>query len=123
MPAKRTNLNVAALKTNDDDDEVVCELDLSKPAKLSAKERDELNRLRAMPDSEIDYSDIPKHTGNLLDPRLLVHPHYKPKKVALSVRLDEDIVHWLKSGGKGYQTRLNRILRGAMLEAVLPTGN
>ena len=50
---------------------------------------------------------------------MLVHPHYKPRKIAISLRLDEDVVHWLKAGGKGYQTRLNRILRSAMLKAAL----
>jgi uncharacterized protein (DUF4415 family) len=39
------------------------------------------------------------------------------KKVALTCRLDVDIVAWLKQDGKGYQTRLNAILRQAMAHA------
>jgi uncharacterized protein (DUF4415 family) len=38
----------------------------------------------------------------------------EPSKVPVSVRIDTDVVAWLKRGGKGYQTRLNAILRQAM---------
>jgi len=39
---------------------------------------------------------------------------YRPMKEAVTVRLDADVVHWLKRDGKGYQTRLNAILRREM---------
>lgn len=42
--------------------------------------------------------------------------NYKPIKKTVNVRLDADIVEWLQSGGKGYQTRMNAILRQAMLK-------
>ena len=116
VPVRRTGRSGASSRKRD---EVVCELDLNSPVELSAEEQAELDALRNLPDSEIDYSDIPKHTGDMLDPRMLVHPHYKPRKIAISLRLDEDVVHWLKADGKGYQTRLNRILRSAMLKAAL----
>jgi uncharacterized protein (DUF4415 family) len=45
--------------------------------------------------------------------------HYKPVKQAVSMRLDADVVEWLKQSGPGYQTRANRILREKML-AELP---
>jgi uncharacterized protein (DUF4415 family) len=38
----------------------------------------------------------------------------EPVKVSLSIKVDADIVAWLKQGGRGYQTRLNLILRRAM---------
>lgn len=41
--------------------------------------------------------------------------HYKPVKQAVSMRLDADVVEWLKESGPGYQTRANRILREKML--------
>jgi len=44
------------------------------------------------------------------------NPFYRPTKTSTTVRLDSDILAWLKSQGKGYQTRLNAILRQAMLE-------
>jgi len=31
------------------------------------------------------------------------------------VRIDDDVMEWLKRQGKGYQTRQNAILREAML--------
>jgi uncharacterized protein (DUF4415 family) len=40
---------------------------------------------------------------------------YKPMKQAVSMRLDADVVAWLKQSGPGYQTRANQILREKML--------
>ena len=36
------------------------------------------------------------------------------KKIKISLRLDNDVLAWLKERGRGYQTRVNRILRAAM---------
>jgi uncharacterized protein (DUF4415 family) len=44
--------------------------------------------------------------------------NYKPIKKAVNVRVDADILEWLKTQGEGYQTRLNAILRKAMEEAI-----
>ena len=41
---------------------------------------------------------------------------YRPVKKQLTVRIDADVLEWLKSQGKGYQRRLNAILRTAMLD-------
>ncbi|MBQ0152393.1 MAG: BrnA antitoxin family protein, partial [Chryseobacterium sp.] len=41
---------------------------------------------------------------------------YRPVKQQTSIRLDADVLAWFKAQGKGYQTRMNEILRGAMLE-------
>jgi uncharacterized protein (DUF4415 family) len=73
----------------------------------------------AIRDEEIDYSDIPeiKDLSGLRPRPLVDRGMYKPVKVTLTCRLDADIVAWLKQGGKGYQTRLNSILRQAMAQA------
>lgn len=42
---------------------------------------------------------------------------YRPQKRQVTVRIDADVLEWLKSSGKGYQTRLNEILRHEMLES------
>ncbi len=67
-----------------------------------------------MPDELIDYSDIPP-----LDERFwknaIRNPYYKPVKKQLTVRLDADLIAWLRNAGKGYQTRINSILREQML--------
>lgn len=43
---------------------------------------------------------------------------YKPIKSSTTVRIDADVLAWLKSQGKGYQTRINEILRDAMIQSM-----
>jgi len=82
--------------------------------RVNKKDRD---RVSAIKDWEIDCSDIPEIKGlSGLHPRL-DRNLYKPIKVAVTCKLDADIVSWLKQGGKGYQTRLNSILRQVMTHA------
>lgn len=42
--------------------------------------------------------------------------HYRPVKKQITARVDADVLAWLKSQGKGYQSRINAILRREMLE-------
>src|SRR6202035_2521054 len=82
--------------------------------KVSRSIRKELMALANRPDSEIDYSDIPASTRK--DWAGAVRgKFYRPIKQQLTVRIDADVVAWLKSYGKGYQSRLNAILRSVML--------
>ena len=46
------------------------------------------------------------------------NPFYRPVKKQLTLRLDADVIAWLRRQGKGYQTRANALLRAAMLEDV-----
>jgi uncharacterized protein (DUF4415 family) len=82
---------------------------------LTAAQRKNLAELAKMPDSEIDTSDIPELPAaawkNAVRGRF-----YRPIKQAVSLRLDADIVAWLKQSGPGYQTRANQILRHHMLK-------
>jgi uncharacterized protein (DUF4415 family) len=39
---------------------------------------------------------------------------YRPLKKSVTLRLDADVLAWFKRGGRGYQTRINRALRGVM---------
>jgi uncharacterized protein (DUF4415 family) len=85
------------------------------PETMPPVSQEEWDRLAAIKDEDIDYSDIPPLDTLSLRPKPLVdRGMYKPVKVALTCRLDADIVAWLKQGGKGYQTRLNAILRQVM---------
>lgn len=34
-----------------------------------------------------------------------------PRKAAISLRVDNDVLEWFKSRGRGYQTRINSVLR------------
>jgi uncharacterized protein (DUF4415 family) len=64
-----------------------------------------------MKDSNIDYSDIPPLGDEFFEKATVEWP---PAKQQLTIRLDADVLNWLKANGKGYQTRINRILRAAM---------
>ncbi|MGD0800274.1 MAG: BrnA antitoxin family protein [Terracidiphilus sp.] len=39
---------------------------------------------------------------------------YRPAKRPVTMRLDDDVIEWLKSYGRGYQTKANLLLRHAM---------
>ena len=82
---------------------------------LSAAKKDELEALAKRPDSEIDFSDIPELDENFWQ-NAIQNPYYKPLKKSTTVRIDADVMQWLKAQGKGYQTRMNKILRDAMLQ-------
>ena len=71
----------------------------------------DLKRLRAMRDDEIDFSDIPKLGKSFWRAAKLTMPEPKDR---LTIRVDRDIVQWLKKRGPGYQTRINAILRSYM---------
>ncbi|MDR2891895.1 MAG: BrnA antitoxin family protein [Deltaproteobacteria bacterium] len=85
---------------------------------LTEERKEELRALADSPDSEIDYSDIPP-LDEAFWARAVPNPFFKPIKVHTSVRIDSDIMAWLKSQGKGYQTKMNSILREAMLRSLL----
>lgn len=77
----------------------------------------ELERLEALPDEQIDTSDIPELTEAQLA-EMRRREFYRPIKKQITTRVDTDVLAWLKEGGKGYQSRMNAILRKAMLSAV-----
>jgi uncharacterized protein (DUF4415 family) len=80
-------------------------LDPKKPRQLTEDEGQRLDAAR------IDYSDIPP-----LDEEFFAKARqaWPPAKQQLTIRLDTDVVRWLKAHGRGYQTRINRILRTVM---------
>ena len=81
---------------------------------LSAQHEAELKALANKSDDEIDYSDIPA-TEDEQWSEANRGKFFRPLKTQASVRIDADVMEWLKRPGKGYQTRLNAILREAML--------
>jgi uncharacterized protein (DUF4415 family) len=84
---------------------------------LSAHEQTELANLAAMPDDQIDYSDIPATTPEQWR-EAEQGRFYRPVKQQLTLRIDADVIAWYKSQGKGYQTRINELLRQAMQEEI-----
>lgn len=84
------------------------ERDMSRHANRRDPELEALMRLR---DEDIDTSDIPEITDWS---KAVVGRFYRPIKEPVTLRLDADIIAWLKSEGRGYQTRINTLLRTAM---------
>jgi uncharacterized protein (DUF4415 family) len=79
--------------------------------RLKNARANELRALRRMKDSNIDTTDIPP----VLDwSKAVVGKFYRPIKKPLTIRLDADVLDWLKGQGKGYQTRINALLRSSM---------
>ena len=75
------------------------------------KGKTDFKRLRAMRDADIDDSDIPKLGKSFWKAAKLTMPEPKDR---LTIRVDHDVVEWLKKKGSGYQTRINAILRAYM---------
>jgi len=70
--------------------------------------RREIAALKALPDAQIDTSDIPERVGRR---QRYVGLFYRPAKKSVTIRLDADLLAWFKTQGKGYQSRINRVLR------------
>lgn len=83
---------------------------------LSEEARARLLALRDRPETENDLSDIAEMEPARFDDAVRGR-FYRPVKQQITARIDADVLDWLKSGGKGYQSRLNAILRREMLAA------
>jgi uncharacterized protein (DUF4415 family) len=71
----------------------------------------EMKALMSLRDEDINTSDIPEVNDWSA---AVVGKFYRPRKEPITVRLDADVIAWLKAGGPGYQTRMNTLLRHAM---------
>ena len=70
--------------------------------------KSDLKRLDKMTDEDIDYSDTPAFDEEFLR---TVEMKFSPGKKPVALRLDTDVLEWMKAQGKGYQSRINAILR------------
>ena len=91
-------------------------LDTENAPAYSVEEQEQLRVLRQMRDDEIDLSDIPELSNDQLA-KAVRNPNYKPIKKSTTIRIDLEVLDWLKESGEGYQTRLNNILRLAMMRS------
>ena len=89
------------------------DFDPANPPPLTGAQRGELARIAAMHDEDIDLSDMPEKLDWTNAER---GKFYRPVKQQLTLRLDADVVHWFKTRGTGYQTRINQALRRFMEE-------
>ena len=85
-------------------------LDPDKSVPLSATQRKRLAAVAAMPDADINYSDIPQQQGAIQWswPGALVSSENKQQ---VTLRLDADVLSFFKETGKRYQSRINAALR------------
>jgi uncharacterized protein (DUF4415 family) len=77
---------------------------MTKPSKTDWK------RLSDMDDKDIDTSDMPELGDDFFKQAQLHLPVKKP----VTIRLDADVLEWFKHQGKGYQTKINKLLRSYM---------
>jgi uncharacterized protein (DUF4415 family) len=88
---------------------------MGEPMKKSESRHDkEIETLKRMKDEQIDLTEIPETPDWS---RAVVGKFYRPIKRPLTIRVDADVLAWLKAQGKGYQTRINALLREAMESA------
>jgi uncharacterized protein (DUF4415 family) len=81
-------------------------------SKLTDDQRSQLEALVRKPDEEIDFSDIPELKE--LPSEVYIGKFYRPKKETVTIRLDADVLAWMRSLGEGYQTQINAYLRAIM---------
>jgi uncharacterized protein (DUF4415 family) len=79
--------------------------------KLTKGQKREIVAIAAKKDKDIDLSEMPE----IIDwSDAEIGKFYRPPKMPVTMRLDADVVEWLKSYGPGYQTKANLLLRHAM---------
>ena len=89
----------------------------SKAAETPLRGRADLARLRAMSEAEIERTsprDLANLPADFWEGATLVMP---VAKEAISLRVDEDVLHWFRNLGPRYQTRMNAVLRSYMSQA------
>ncbi len=93
------------------------EVELANLPPLSVKQKAELAALAARREEDVDYSDMPPLSAEFWK-NAEQGKFYKPTKTSTTVRIDSDVLAWLRSQGKGYQSRINAILRREMLSSL-----
>jgi uncharacterized protein (DUF4415 family) len=87
--------------------------------KLSRRQNRDIAAIAAKKDADIDFSDIPE----VVDwSGAEMGKFYRPPKKSVTMRLDQDVIDWLKAFGKGYQTKVNFLLRHAMMSVARNDG-
>jgi uncharacterized protein (DUF4415 family) len=80
--------------------------------KLTKEQKRDIQAIAAKRDEDIDFSDArPVLNWKSVE----IDKFYRPTKKIVTMRLDSDVIAWLKAYGHGYQTKANWLLRHAML--------
>lgn len=82
---------------------------------ISNNSQTDWDRLDAMTDEDIDLSDSPEITPEMFA-NAIVRRGLKPTlpKEQITLRVDSDVLQWFKTQGRGYQTKINALLRAYM---------
>lgn len=82
---------------------------------ISHKSKTDFNRIDTLQDKDIDFSDCPEITPEMFA-ETIVRKGLKlvPRKAQITLRMDADVLEWFKTQGRGYQTRMNALLRAYM---------
>jgi uncharacterized protein (DUF4415 family) len=82
--------------------------------KLTKQQKRDVRAIAAKRDEDIDFSDA----AAVVDwSQSEIGKFYRPAKKPVTMRLDSDVIAWLKADGRGYQTKANWLLRHAMLHS------
>ena len=80
--------------------------------KLTKVQKRDIRAVAGKRDQDVDFTDAPP----VLDWRgAEIGKFYRPQKKPVTMRLDSDVIAWLKADGRGYQTKANWLLRSAMV--------
>lgn len=68
-----------------------------------------VEEMKAVRDEDIDFSDIPEANAAFWSDAKVSFP--EGAKTPVNMRLDSDMLEWFRSQGRGYQTKMNAVLR------------
>ncbi len=75
---------------------------------LKVQSETKWDRIDALKDEDIDVSEIPELDASFFENAVIRWPE---PKATLTIRIDREVLAWFKAQGKGYQTRINAILK------------
>ena len=75
---------------------------------MKRKSETDWNRIDSMKDEDIDLSDIPEMGDEFFKNATVMMPE---PKASVTLRVDREVLEWFKCRGKGYQTRMNAVLK------------
>jgi uncharacterized protein (DUF4415 family) len=94
--------------------------DRKNPFQLAAAQFVKRAETKGRPEVEVESPEI-SAPGDAISKDAALNPLYRPKKASTTLRIDSDVLLWLRIQGKGYQSRINAILRRAMIASLNST--
>lgn len=78
----------------------------------SPPSRTDWQRVDALKDEDIDFSDAPEMTPEMFA-RAILRKGLKPigRKAQITLRIDSEVLDWFRARGSGYQSQMNAVLR------------